>query len=52
MTGDNIFIKADTANEVLKKIELISDEVTKRALLSLLFWRLATEAAVKSSSSS
>jgi len=52
MAGDNIFIKADREDEVLKKIELISDEVTKRALMSLFFWRLSIQAAVKGSTSS
>ena len=40
-------IIANTENEVLAKIEMVNDVVTRNALRSLFFWRLGTQAAVK-----
>ena len=40
----NVFIKADSENEVLAKIEAISDVSIRNALLALFYWRVATQA--------
>ena len=40
-------IIANTENEVLARIEMVNDVVTRNALRSLFFWRLGTQSAVK-----
>jgi len=47
-----LMIKTDTEDEVLAKIERIDDVLTKRALMSIFFWRLATQAVVAQPSTS
>ena len=42
----NVFIQAPSENEVLTKIEMVNDVVTKNALLALFYWRLGTQEAV------
>ena len=36
-------------NQVLTKIEMVSDLTVRNALLSMFFWRLGTQSAVNSS---
>ena len=42
----NLLIQAPTENEVLAKIEAVSDVSIRNALLAIFFWRLATQQAV------
>ena len=42
----NVFIQAPSENEVLTKIEMVNDVVTKNALLALFYWRLGAKEAV------
>ena len=42
----NVLITAPSENEVLTKIEMISDVTIRNALLALFWWRLATQEAV------
>jgi len=44
--GGNVFIKADTENTVLTKIEAVGDAAVRNALLSLFWWRVAQDAAL------
>ena len=48
----NVFIQAPSENEVLAKIEAISDVGIRNALLALFYWRLATQADSAQSQSS
>ena len=46
MSNAALMIKTDSENEVLAKIEQVSDTATKNALRSLFFWRMATQTIV------
>jgi len=47
MSGENLLIKAPTENDVLTKIEAIGDLAVRNAMLSLFWWRLAAQTAVR-----
>ena len=47
--GATLTLKVDTEEEILAKIERVSDIVTRRALLSVFFWRMAMQGIVNKS---